>query len=239
MLPGVLTALLDLVLPASCAGCGAPETGWCPTCAAVLLRPPRVAMPAPSPPGLPPVWAVTAYGGAARAAVVAHKERGARCLARPLSEALARSLLAAVPPAAPGARVLVVPAPSRAAAVRERGDDPTARLARRAVGAVRRRGRPVSLAPVLRMARTARDQAGLAADERAANLAGAVRLDRRATSYVVGRPVVVVDDVVTTGATLAECAAALRRAGADVVAAAVVAATARHGDGATWRRRRD
>lgn len=67
------------------------------------------------------------------------------------------------------------------------------------------------------------DQAGLSASDRAANLSGAMR----ARFDLSGRRVIVLDDVITTGATLAEAARALREAGAEVSAAAVVAATAR------------
>jgi predicted amidophosphoribosyltransferase len=70
------------------------------------------------------------------------------------------------------------------------------------------------------------DQAGLTATARAANLSGALhsRLDLR------GHRVVLVDDVITTGATLTEAARALRAAGAEVQACAVIAATERHTD---------
>ncbi|GLY89076.1 hypothetical protein Airi02_070050 [Actinoallomurus iriomotensis] len=76
----------------------------------------------------------------------------------------------------------------------------------------------------LRHRRRVADQAGLSAMDRALNLTGAMesRLDLR------GRRVIVVDDVITTGATLAEAARALRAAGADVRASAVIAATQRH-----------
>ena len=90
---------------------------------------------------------------------------------------------------------------------------------------------------MLRMSRVARDQAGLGAAQRAANLAGAVRVGRPlpaylsrvvpATADVAGRWVVLVDDVVTTGATLTESTRALTDAGAVVLGAAVVAATPR------------
>ena len=141
--------------------------------------------------------------------MLAHKEHGARTLTRPLGAALALAVAAAAARAGCPGPVLV-PAPSRAAAVRERGDDPTLRLARAAARCLRRGGVEAAVAPVLRMSRRTRDQAGLGVGARAENLAGAVRVPRRLADRVAGRPVVVVDDVVTTGATLAESARALR-----------------------------
>jgi predicted amidophosphoribosyltransferase len=223
-----LRALLDLALPSACAGCGCPGPTWCPACAALLRGPASRCTPEPCPPGLPPVWAVAAYDGPVRAAVVAHKERGVLALGRPLASGLADSVAAAMTAAATGApAVLLVPAPSRGPAVRARGRDPTLLLARLAVVGLRRGGADVRLAPVLRVARGTRDQAGLGARERAENLAGAARVPGPLAPDVRGRVVVVVDDVITTGATLAESARALRDAGALVAAAAVVAATRR------------
>jgi predicted amidophosphoribosyltransferase len=86
--------------------------------------------------------------------------------------------------------------------------------------------RPV-VVPALAVRRSVRDQAGLDRAARSANLAGSVRLRRSAVGRLRGRAVVLVDDVVTTGATLAEAARVLRASGLDVVGAAVVAATAR------------
>jgi predicted amidophosphoribosyltransferase len=228
----VLRSLLDLALPASCAGCGVPETAWCPSCARPLRGPARRTAPDPCPPDLPPTWAVTTYDGAVRSAVVAHKEHGALALTRPLGAALALSVRAAAvgvlggpPPAS--RRLLLVPAPSRAAAVRARGRDPMRRLALSASRALRRAGPVVEVVPALRMSRSVRDQAGLGGAARAANLAGAVRLARVRPDRWTGATVLLVDDVVTTGATLAECAVVLRAAGVPVSGAAVVAATAR------------
>jgi len=226
----VLRDLLELVLPADCAGCGTDGVPWCSGCAGLLAGPARLCRPDPCPPGLPPTWAMASYDGAPRAAVLAHKERGALTLTRPLGSALARAVSAAA--AGAGCREpLLVPAPSRSAAVRERGNDPTLRLARAAARCLRGTGVEARVAPVLRMSRRTRDQAGLGVGARAENLAGAVRVPPRLADWVAGRPVVVVDDVVTTGATLAESARALRAAGAMVVAAAVVTATARRGTG--------
>jgi predicted amidophosphoribosyltransferase len=194
---------------------------------APLRRRPRRTVPDPCPPGLPATWAVAGYDGVVRDAVVAHKEHGARVLTGPLAAALAASAAAAAAAAADGpGPFALVPAPSRTAAVRARGEDPTARLARAAAVRLRRSEHPARVVPLLRMARSARDQAGLSAPERAANLAGAVRVGRSPAGLSAYR-IVLVDDVVTTGATLAECARSLHAAGLTVSAAAVVAATAR------------
>ncbi len=83
------------------------------------------------------------------------------------------------------------------------------------------------LARVLRHTRPVADQARLGRAERTANLRGALATREASRALVVGATCLVVDDVVTTGATLAEAARALRRAGARHVAAATVAATPR------------
>jgi predicted amidophosphoribosyltransferase len=224
----VLRALLDLLLPATCVGCGAGETSWCSGCDAALRGRATRTAPDPCPEDLPPTWAVTAYDGAVREAVVAHKEHGVLSLTAPLGVALASSVRAALVGCGAGPEpVLLVPAPSRAAAVRDRGRDPTLQLARAAARQLRASGHPLEVVPVLRAGRAVRDQAGLGSAARAANLAGSVRLSAAGPRRVVGRPVLLVDDVVTTGATLAESARVLRSAGAVVVAAAVVAATRR------------
>lgn len=226
-LGAALAGLVDLALPSSCAGCGADGRALCPACAAALAGPARTTRPDPSPVGLPPTWAVASYAGPVRSAVVAHKEEGRRALCGPLGAALARSTRAAA--AEVSGPVLLVPAPSRGRAVRARGHDPTLRLARAAAAQLRRDGLDVAVVRALRVRAGMLDQAGLGARDRAANLAGALRVSPSVAGLVAGRRVVVVDDVVTTGATLAEAARALRVSGAEVGAAAVVAATRRTG----------
>lgn len=228
-----LAGLVDLALPSGCASCAAEGPVLCRVCAGALADPAYLTRPDPTPDGLPPTWAVAAYAGAVRAAVVAHKEEGRRALARPLGAALARGVLAAWcgPSSSVGSRssLLLVPAPSRGAAVRARGADPTLALARSAAARLRGEGLDVQVVRALRVGMGMLDQAGLGAADRAANLAGALRVSRSAAGRVAGCRVMVVDDVVTTGATLAEAARALRAAGAEVSAAAVVAATRRTG----------
>lgn len=166
------------------------------------------------------------YDGAVRAAVIAHKEDGRVALARHLGLALARAVLAGRADVETGGLTLV-PVPSRRAVVRSRGHDPTRRLARVAAQSLRRDGHDVRVLAVVRVRRRLTDQAGLDAVGRAANLAGALAVPGRLMPLVAGTTVVVVDDVVTTGASAAETSRALRDAGAGVARVAVVAATAR------------
>jgi predicted amidophosphoribosyltransferase len=225
---GVISALADLVLPRACAGCGVPGRMLCPRCAA-LLAVPRLAAPRRFPWGFPPTAAAGAYSGPVRPAVNAFKEQGRAELARPLGAALALAV-AAVVSATPEARpVLLVPVPSSAAALRTRGRDHVGELTRRAVAELREAGLPVGEARLLRRRGRVRDSAGLSAAARRANLAGSFEVDP-AVAPLRGALLVLVDDVVTSGATLTEAAAELSsrcRTDDAPVLAAVVAATPR------------
>ena len=219
-------ALLDLVLPQPCAGCGGP-TAWCSSCAQLLvaaaISPVGETRPDPAPPGFPRAATAAVYDGAVRAALLAHKERGRLALVRPLGQALAAAVASLEPP-----RGFVLTAvPSSRAAVRQRGHDHALRLARSAARTLGTSGRPVRVLRLLRPSRRVGDQSGLDAAARAANLAGAFQVSRRVPA---GTCVVVVDDVVTTGATLAEASRALTAAGIQVHGAATVAATVRRPD---------
>jgi predicted amidophosphoribosyltransferase len=161
--------------------------------------------------------------------LIAYKERDAVGLRPALALALAAAVSAAVRATAPDQRLMVVPVPSTRAAVRARGDDVVLGLTRRAAALVRRGGLNVAVVPALCHGRTVTDSAGLSAAARAANLAGAFAVRRQRRWALAGATVILADDLITTGVTLAEAARALRAEGAAVVAAATVAATRRRG----------
>lgn len=200
-------ALLDalaLVLPVECVGCGAPDRELCGRCAVRLAAEPVRRTLADG----TPVWSGLAYDGVARAALLAAKEHGRTGLLRRLAPALRAAVDAA---GLEGVTLCTIP--TSPAARRRRGGDPVASLARLA---------GLATAELLSTtARTAQKRLGI--EERARNRAGAFRV----AADVTGRRVLLLDDVVTTGATLGAAAAALRAHGATVSGAATVAATPR------------
>lgn len=216
----MLDALLDLVLPRTCAGCPTSGTSLCAVCRDLLAGPALGwVRPTPSPSGLPRVAALLAYEGPAQRLLLSHKEKGRLFLTAPLGRALATAVLVHD---LGQQSVRLCPVPSAQAAVRQRGHDHAQRLAHAAAAELRARGVPAAAARLLRPARRVADQSGLSAQQRAVNLAGALA----GVGPVQGR-VVVVDDVMTTGATLVEAVRALEAAGHPVLGAAVIAATTR------------
>ncbi|MFI1801514.1 ComF family protein [Streptomyces sp. NPDC020379] len=230
--------ITGLVLPVDCAGCGRWRTVLCEECRAALSgsRARRV-WPDPVPVGLPPVHAAARYGDRVRSVLLAHKERGALALAGPLGAALAGAVRAVVEGAdggegevgrGGGGPLLLVPVPSARHAVAARGHDPGRRIALAAAGVLRRAGLPARTATVLRQRRAVADQAGLDARQRRANVSDALGVLKGAEGLLCQKgPVVLVDDLMTTGASLSEAARAVSLAGGRLLGAAVVATVER------------
>lgn len=219
-------AAADLATGSTCAGCSAEAALMCADCLAELTGPAMVGRV----PGMSdvPLAAATTYGGGARSTIIGHKERGRLLLSRPLGGALAVSVTALAAwgrrcahPA--GRPICLVPVPSSRSSTRQRGHDPLLRVARKAGTTLRRAGQPATVAAVLRHTRSVADQMGLGRHAREENLRGSVRARRSAYRLLDGRCVVVVDDVITTGASARESIRALDRAGVYSCGVAVIA----------------
>jgi predicted amidophosphoribosyltransferase len=209
--------LVDLVLPVECGGCGAPSTTWCDSCARTLMvasDEPILVTPRLDP-GVP-VFSLGRYAGVRREAIVAVKERGRADLIRPLSAALHTGLTHLSAWGIVDTPLTLVPAPTRRSAARRRGGDPVTRMARGAERSGVRSGTTVAAA--LRMRAFTRDSVGLSAAQRQRNIAGRVVL-----WCPVQGEVLLVDDVVTTGATAAESVRVLQAAGARVTGVLAIA----------------
>lgn len=197
---------LAVLLPVECAGCGADDRALCPSCLAALE--PEVTVRHAL--GLR-VHTALLYGQRVRDVMLAYKEKdrtdAATALARPLAHAVAAALAAH-----PSAELALVP--TSRSSYRRRGYDPVRLLVRRAgLGADR----------VLAHTRPTGIQKTLGVEERTVNLLGAM-VARRSLE---GRRFVVVDDILTSGATLGEAARAIREGGGEVVGAATLAFTPR------------
>jgi ComF family protein len=211
--------LLDVLLPPTCPGCATEGVALCDECRTLLSR--RLDEPigvplglaASQPAGLVQLEWCAAYNGPARACVHALKYDGEQRLAAPLGRLMAERWRRA----GVGGEVLV-PVPVHAARRRERGFDQAELLARMCGAEL---GLPVVPA-VVRAART-KAQHALGRGARAQNVGRVFSVAPRHAAAVAGRWVVLVDDVVTTGATLSACAAALRGAGARAVSALTLA----------------
>jgi predicted amidophosphoribosyltransferase len=214
-------AVLDawaVLAPTECSGCGAPDLALCAACRYALA--PQVHLCRRD--GVP-VWVALDYSGVARRVIGAYKDGGRTDAAGPLAAPLRAAVVAALsastasapPPGAAGVHLVIIPSSRRA--WRARGYHPVELLLGRA---------GLAQSPVLRQAADVADQVGLGKLARDRNKRG---------SLVARRPLdglrcLVVDDIVTTGATILEARRAVLEAGGEVVGLVALAETRRlHG----------
>jgi ComF family protein len=193
-------AALPLLPPPGCRVCGRPLPGLAGDLACDPCR--------RQPPPFAYARAVAAYRGGMREAIHALKYRGRTAVAPPLAELLAEAGGPLLPEGAPPAVDALIPVPLHPARLAERGFNQAELLA----GACARRWERPLLRRALARIRATRPQTELDADDRRRNVAGAFAVVR--AREVAGRRILLVDDVLTTGATARDAARALRQAGA-------------------------
>lgn len=218
-LPGrARRAVLDawaVLAPTQCSGCGVPDRALCGACRLSLVsqvhecdRDGQV------------IWAALDYSGTVRRVLGNFKDGGrtdaAAALAVPLRQAIIQALsrideLARVPAVTD---VHLVTIPSTAAAFRVRGYHPVELVLRHA---------RLAATPVLDLVAATTDQVGLGRDERVRNKTGSLRARGDLTSFRC----LIVDDILTTGATVLEARRAVGAAGGEVLGFATLAETRR------------
>ncbi|RZU64389.1 putative amidophosphoribosyltransferase [Microterricola gilva] len=214
-LSDALSGALAVWAPSDCVGCGRHDRGVCGDCAtAFAAETPHSTVRLGE-----TVWCGLDYAGAARRALLAFKDAGrteaAGALSVPLRRAVIAALTAALADADGPGGIRIVTIPSDRSAAMHRGFHPVNTLLAAA---------GLRSTALLGHGSAHLDQAGLDREARARNLAGALRV-RPGAGSVVGLRVLIVDDILTTGSTIAEAARALRSAGAEVCGCAVLADT--------------
>lgn len=221
-LHGALLDALAVVLPVQCAGCGTADRAVCAECRAEMLPSPHTQQLECDVLGGLTVTSALRYQGVVRSVVLALKEHGRTDTSAVFAPAMRHTLHAAVAIAAREhgrqveSRLEAVAVPSSPSALRRRGFDPVAVLCSRS--GIRR-------ARVLRHVRSSAVQKSLGRSERHSNRAFTLAARGRVDRGLRGRYFLIVDDIVTTGATLAEAARAITAAGGTVCGALTLAWT--------------
>lgn len=223
------TGLAGLLLPRGCAGCDLPDETLCPSCRAlfshVVLRP----FPGAAAGG---AYACAVYEGRVRRAVLAWKDHGDEECDREFSRLLVALAATVLPPEHPGlasSSLVVVPAPSTSASLAARGRRHLMPLARSVASYYRSHGIDARAEAALTFGGAGKAVETVGAGQRASRAGERLVVREGARRRLHGGVAIVIDDIITTGATMRACAAALESAGATVPAELALAATPRYG----------
>ena len=236
---GLVTDIADLALSRACVACDMIGSVLCPACRAALITVQRhevlpdepqyrrEAVETSSTAVMPPVVVASRYEGAAKRVIIAHKERGVLGLTPMLGSMLAMSIAALG-----DGPFVIVAVPPHGDSIRRRGIDTLGAIAQRAAGEMRAAGWSAQCLPLLQRQADGGRHVGRTAEGRRSAVRGTMTVNLRAASGgALGRDqrtgIVVVDDVVTTGATVHEAVRTLRCAGLDVAGIAAVSGTQR------------
>ena len=205
--------LIDLVFPPRCAHCGRVDWRWCPHCVNELRTVPisgiRRTLPHNS--GLDALYSSGDHTGILQSAVKALKYDAATEVVDPLGDRLARIIIKANV-----SFDMIIPVPLHAARLSQRGYNQANEIAQCVALCTGIRCEPAAIT----RQRETRTQVGLNKQERQANVSDAFH----ATRDLSGQRILLVDDVYTTGATIAACAQAARTAGASKIIGLTVTA---------------
>lgn len=224
LMRALTTSLFDLTLGRCCAGCDRPGSMLCASCAEALRPSVRLRRDVDLNDVVEdlriPVVCALDYRGVVRRILYRYKDHGIRQLAVAVAPALIASITyAAVRAGVSSSTVVLVPMPTRRSSIRRRGFDATALVVRRAAANVEVAG----VEPILRDIRSGASAKKAGAREREHGAIDAFHIAAR--THSPHAPAILVDDIVTTGATIREAASTLVLAGVHVVAVATIAGT--------------
>lgn len=206
--------LIEIVMPQSCAGCGAAQVSLCARCALVLKSPAHRVRVRGIGPDEFPIFASARYEGPARNILIAAKERNQVSLIPAIAMATLNATISLLAKSDSTTKVLLVPVPSRPRNLHLRGYNLVTQMTERIAKHLRMRIDDVRVTPLLRHSRNVADQSLLTAKQRVRNLQGAFATIDDFLPHLVDREVVIVDDLVTTGSTLLEARRSLLAVGA-------------------------
>ena len=213
-----LYPLLDLIYPKRCPGCHKPAVSICESCKIFWEKPPISIKLSKNSVSVLSVVSVAQYRNEVRAVLLAYKEDGEREAGKILTEAL----LQARRGISKHLVCVFVPIPSNPKSVRRRGRDFMLDLCNQV--AIQSGDKVLS---IIKVNRDVQDQSKLSEKERSQNLVGAFDCAPKNLKLLAKFPIILVDDLLTTGATLREAQRALRQRGVIPIGAITAAHTAR------------
>jgi len=208
-----LSPLLDLVYPKKCPGCHRPSLGICESCKSYWQCPPVTIVLKQSKVS---VLSVAQYRNEVRSVLLAYKEEGEGEAGKVLTDALIKARLAI----GSNLTCTLVPIPSNPKSIRRRGRDFMMDLC--TVVAIQSGDKVL---PMLRVNRDVKDQSKLDEKQRSQNLIGAFDCYSKNPHLNLISPVILVDDLLTTGSTLREAVRALGQRGLVPIGAITAAHT--------------